>query len=62
MLPQMHKTIAECVAFIDFDLQYTKADSPHGGSFEGGGLFVRKQLKGGGFFKEREFKQRRGLN
>ena len=30
----------------------TEPDSSHGDLFEGGGLFVRKQLKLGGLFEE----------
>ena len=47
----IRKTIAKFSVIVDFHLYYTEPDSPHGNTFEGGGLFVRKQLKGGGLFK-----------
>ena len=43
----MSKTIAVAFAFVDFDLYYIEPDSPHGDIFEGGGLFVTKQLERG---------------
>ena len=48
MLAQIRKTVAEFFAFVDFHLYGTERDSPSGGFFEGGGLFFRKQLEGGG--------------
>ena len=45
MLKEMNKTIAKFFVSIDFDLYYTKPDSPNGGLFEDGNLFVRKQLE-----------------
>ena len=49
MLAQVRKIIAEIFAFVDFHLYYNEPDSPHGDLFEGGGLFVRKQLECGIF-------------
>ena len=51
MLAQMSKTIAGFFVFVYFDLYYTESCSLHGGLFEGGGIFVRKQLEGGGLIE-----------
>ena len=51
MLPQIRITIAEFFVFVDFDLHHAELDSPHGGIFDGWGLFVRKQLEGGSLFE-----------
>ena len=50
MSAQIRKAIAEIFVYVDFHLYYTEPDSPHGGLFKVGGLFIRKQLKVGGFF------------
>ena len=49
ILAQSRKKITKFFVFIDFHLYYTEPDSSHGGLFEGGSLFVRKQLKGGAY-------------
>ena len=51
MLAQIRKTIAGFFVFVDFLSYYTEPDIPHGRSFEGWGVFVRKQLEGGGLFE-----------
>ena len=42
--------IAEFFVFVDFNLYYSKSDSPHGGVFKIWGIFAIKQLKGVGLF------------
>jgi len=60
MLAQIRKTIAEIFVFVDFHLYYTEPDSSHGSLFKGWGLFVSKQLNGGGLVED--FSGRRGFN
>ena len=43
MLAQMSRTIAEFFVFVDFDTYSTEPDRHNGG------LFLRKQLEGGGY-------------
>ena len=44
--------IAEFFVFVDFNLYYSKSDSPHGGLFKIWGIFAIKQLKGGAYSEE----------
>ena len=43
---QSMKAVADFFVFVDFNLYYTEPDSPHGGLFESGSLFVRKRFEG----------------
>ena len=53
MKEEIRKAIAEVFVCVDFHLYCAEPDSPHGDLFQGGGLFVRKQLEGGGFIRRR---------
>ena len=44
MLAQMSKTIAEFFVFVDFYLNYTEPDSPHGDLSEGGAYLSESTL------------------
>ena len=57
----MSKLIVEIFVFVDFDLQYTESDRPHGSLLEGRGLFVTEQLGGWGLILG-GLHRRRGLN
>ena len=51
MLAQVARILAKISAFVDFHLYCSEQDSPHRGQFEGGGLFVTKQLEGEALFE-----------
>ena len=51
MLIQMSRIIAEFFVSVATDLYYTEPRMPPWSLFEGTGLFVRKQLEGGGLIE-----------
>ena len=61
ILAQINRKIAEC---FDCRLFLTciilNARKSHGGLFEGGGLFVRSHLMGGGLFERRKANSKEG--